>query len=183
MTETTEVTGPPKKKLSLVTALLMMGLGGFFVFKLILSGFFPIELVKHARCAASQGVIDEGQAYLKENAAKSETTVTASGLQYQIIEKGTGAQPQLQDRVVVNYIGRLVTGQVFDSSYARGEPLNIPVNRVIPGWTEALQMMSVGSKWQLVIPSNLGYGANGAGDLIPPHSTLIFDVELVSIDN
>ncbi|MEC7217628.1 MAG: FKBP-type peptidyl-prolyl cis-trans isomerase, partial [SAR324 cluster bacterium] len=122
-------------------------------------------------------------AYLKENAAKSETTVTASGLQYQIIEKGTGAQPQLQDRVVVNYIGRLVNGQVFDSSYARGEPLNIPVNRVIPGWTEALQMMSVGSKWQLVIPSNLGYGANGAGDLIPPHSTLIFDVELVSIDN
>ena len=99
------------------------------------------------------------------------------------IEKGTGAQPQLQDRVVVNYIGRLVTGQVFDSSYARGEPLNISVNRVIPGWTEALQMMSVGSKWQLVIPSNLGYGANGAGDLIPPHSTLIFDVELVSIDN
>ena len=119
----------------------------------------------------------------KENAAKSETTVTASGLQYQIIEKGTGAQPQLQDRVVVNYIGRLVTGQVFDSSYARGEPLNIPVNRVIPGWTEALLMMSVGSKWQLVIPSKLGYGANGAGDLIPPHSTLIFDVELVSIDN
>ncbi|MEC8261492.1 MAG: FKBP-type peptidyl-prolyl cis-trans isomerase, partial [SAR324 cluster bacterium] len=106
-----------------------------------------------------------------------------SGLQYQIIEKGTGAQPQLQDRVVVNYIGRLVNGQVFDSSYARGEPLNIPVNRVIPGWTEALQMMSVGSKWQLAIPSNLGYGANGAGDLIPPHSTLIFDVELVSIDN
>ena len=89
----------------------------------------------------------------------------------------------MQDRVVVNYIGRLVNGQVFDSSYARGEPLNIPVNRVIPGWTEALQMMSVGSKWQLVIPSNLGYGANGAGDLIPPHSTLIFDVELVSIDN
>ena len=84
---------------------------------------------------------------------------------------------------MVNYIGRLVNGQVFDSSYARGEPLNIPVNRVIPGWTEALQMMSVGSKWQLVIPSNLGYGANGAGDLIPPHSTLIFDVELVSIDN
>ena len=84
---------------------------------------------------------------------------------------------------MVNYIGRLVNGQVFDSSYARGEPLNIPVNRVIPGWTEALQMMSVGSKWQLVIPSNLGYGANGAGDLIPPHSTLIFEVELVSIDN
>ena len=78
---------------------------------------------------------------------------------------------------------RLVNGQVFDSSYARGEPLNIPVNRVIPGWTEALQMMSVGSKWQLVIPSNLGYGAKGAGDLIPPDSTLIFDVELVSIDN
>ena len=89
----------------------------------------------------------------------------------------------MQDRVVVNYSGRLVNGQVFDSSYARGEPLNIPVNRVIPGWTEALQMMSVGSKWQLVVPSNLGYGANGAGDLIPPHSTLIFDVELVSIDN
>ena len=84
---------------------------------------------------------------------------------------------------MVNYIGRLVNGQVFDSSYARGEPLNIPVNRVIPGWTEALQLMSIGSKWQLVIPSNLGYGANGAGDLIPSHSTLIFDVELVSIDD
>jgi FKBP-type peptidyl-prolyl cis-trans isomerase FklB len=174
MTETTEVTGPPKKKHSLVTALLMMGLGGFLVFNYIFSDMFPSEEEKQARAAAAQAVIDEGQAYLKEN---------ASGLQYQIIEEGTGAQPQLQDRVVVNYIGRLVNGQVFDSSYARGEPLNIPVNRVIPGWTEALQMMSVGSKWQLVIPSNLGYGANGAGDLIPPHSTLIFDVELVSIDN
>ena len=183
MTETTEVTGPPKKKHSLVIALLMMGLGGFLVFNYIFKDMFPSEEEKQARAAAAQAVIDEGQAYLKENAAKSGTTVTASGLQYQIIEKGTGAQPQLQDRVVVNYIGRLVTGQVLDSSYARGEPLNIPVNRVIPGWTEALQMMSVGSKWQLVIPSNLGYGANGAGDLIPPHSTLIFDVELVSIDN
>ena len=183
MTETTEITEPPKKKHSLVTALLMMALGGFLVFNYIFSDMFPNEKEKQARAAAAQAVIDEGQAYLKENAAKSETTVSASGLQYQIVKKGTGAQPKLQDRVVVNYIGRLVNGQVFDSSYARGEPLNIPVNRVIPGWTEALQMMSVGSKWQLVIPSNLGYGANGAGDLIPPHSTLIFDVELVSIDN
>ena len=183
MTETTEVTEPPKKKHSLVTALLMMGLGGFLVFNYIFSDMFPIEEEKQARASTAQAVIDEGQAYLKENAAKSETTVTASGLQYQIVEKGTGAKPKLQDRVVVNYIGRLVNGKVFDSSYARGEPLNIPVNRVIPGWTEALQLMSVGSKWQLAIPSKLGYGANGTGDLIPPHSTLIFDVELVSIDN
>ena len=183
MTETKQVTESPKKKHSLLTALLMMGLGGFLVFNYIFSDMFPSEEEKRAKAAAAQTVIKEGQAYLKENAAKPETTVTASGLQYQIVEEGTGAQPKLGERVVVNYIGRLVNGNVFDSSYARGEPLNIPVNRVIPGWTEALQLMNVGSKWQLLIPPNLGYGSNGAGDLIPPNSTLIFDVELVSIDN
>lgn len=172
----------PRKKHNLFTALLLMGLGAFLVFNYIFDDMFPSPEKKQARIAKAQAVIEQSEAFLKEYASQPKTVVTTSGLQYQVVEQGTGPKPGLKDRVVVNYIGRLVDGTVFDSSYARGEPLNIPVNRVIPGWTEALQLMPVGSKWQLAIPSSLGYGINGAGDLIPPHSALVFDVELVSIE-
>jgi len=103
-------------------------------------------------------------------------------LQYKIITAGTGAKPGPTDTVVCNYRGTLINGTEFDSSYKRGQPASFPVNRVIAGWTEALQMMPVGSKWQLFIPSNLAYGERGAGAEIGPDSTLIFEVELISIE-
>ena len=102
-------------------------------------------------------------------------------MQYEILKEGNGKKPSLTDRVQCHYEGSLVNGQVFDSSIKRGEPAVFGVNQVIPGWVEALQLMSEGSKWRLYIPYNLGYGENGAGDLIPPFSTLIFDVELIKV--
>lgn len=122
-----------------------------------------------------------GNKFRAENATKPGVITTESGLQYRIIEEANGAQPGLNDRVLVHYRGRLVDGTEFDSSYKRNRPASFRVNQVIKGWTEALQMMPRGSKWQLVIPPDLGYGEKGAGDMIPPNSTLIFDVELISI--
>ncbi len=106
---------------------------------------------------------------------------TASGLQYKVITEGTGPKPTASDTVVCNYKGTLIDGKEFDSSYKRGEPATFPVSGVIKGWTEALQLMPVGSKWQLFIPSDLAYGERGAGAEIGPNSTLIFEVELISI--
>ena len=120
-------------------------------------------------------------AYLAENATVEGVVVTESGLQYQIIEAGEGAMPSADDTVEVHYRGTLVDGTEFDSSYARGETVSFGVGQVIPGWTEALQLMPVGSKWKLAIPPELGYGAGGAGQMIGPNSALIFEVELVSI--
>jgi FKBP-type peptidyl-prolyl cis-trans isomerase len=120
-------------------------------------------------------------AYLAENATVEGVVVTESGLQYQIIEAGEGAMPGADDTVEVHYRGTLVDGTEFDSSYARGETVSFGVGQVIPGWTEALQLMPVGSKWKLAIPPELGYGAGGAGQMIGPNSALIFEVELVSI--
>ena len=105
-----------------------------------------------------------------------------SGLQYQIVKKGDGPIPTAKDTVIVHYTGKLVIGKVFDSSVERNQPASIPVTEVIPGWTEALQLMPVGSKWNLFIPSNLGYGERGAGDVIPANATLLFEIELLSID-
>jgi FKBP-type peptidyl-prolyl cis-trans isomerase FkpA len=119
--------------------------------------------------------------FLAENAQKSGIQVTASGLQYEVISEGTGPKPQASDTVEVNYEGTFISGDIFDSSYARGEPVEFPLNGVIPGWTEGLQLMSVGSNYRFYIPSNLGYGEQGAGQAIPPFSTLIFNVELLSI--
>ncbi|HEY6902538.1 MAG TPA: FKBP-type peptidyl-prolyl cis-trans isomerase [Puia sp.] len=122
-----------------------------------------------------------GQDFLAANMKKPGVVALPSGLQYSIVKAGTGPKPSLTDVVKVHYHGTLIDGRVFDSSVERGEPIELAVNGVIPGWTEALQMMPVGSKWKLFIPSNLAYGDQQAGQLIAPGSTLIFDVELLDI--
>jgi FKBP-type peptidyl-prolyl cis-trans isomerase FklB len=122
-----------------------------------------------------------GDQFLAGNAKKDGIAVTASGLQYEIITAGTGAKPTASSQVKTHYHGTLIDGTVFDSSVQRGQPIDFPVNGVIAGWTEALQLMPVGSKWRLFIPHNLAYGARGAGDSIPPYSALIFEVELLDI--
>ncbi len=124
----------------------------------------------------------EGAAFLAENAKRPEVKTTASGLQYQILKDGTGESPKLTDKVKTHYHGTLINGTVFDSSVERGEPIEFPVNGVIPGWTEALQLMKVGSKWKLFIPYNLAYGERGAGANIGPFSTLVFEVELLKVN-
>jgi FKBP-type peptidyl-prolyl cis-trans isomerase len=123
----------------------------------------------------------EGTDFLAANKTKDGVVTLPSGLQYKIITAGTGAKPGPTDTVTVNYRGTLINGTEFDSSYKRGQPASFPVNRVIAGWTEALQLMPVGSKWQLFIPSNLAYGERGAGGMIGPNTMLIFEVELLSI--
>jgi len=122
-----------------------------------------------------------GEEFLASNKAKSGVVTLPSGLQYEIIKAGTGVKPKLEDQVKCHYHGTTIDGKVFDSSVDRGEPAVFPVNRVIPGWTEALQLMPVGSKWKLYIPSALAYGEQGAGQDIKPNSTLIFEVELLEI--
>lgn len=123
----------------------------------------------------------EGEKFLAANKSKTGVVTLPSGLQYKIIKEGTGPKPAATDTVVTNYRGTLINGTEFDSSYTRGEPAEFPVNRVIKGWTEALQLMPVGSKWELYVPSNLAYGERSPGGEIGPNSTLIFDVELMSI--
>jgi FKBP-type peptidyl-prolyl cis-trans isomerase FklB len=123
----------------------------------------------------------EGDAFLVANKAQSGVVTLPSGLQYRILKAGTGPRPTATDSVVCQYKGTLLNGKEFDSSYKRGQPATFPVGQVIPGWTEALQLMPVGSKWQLWVPSNLAYGARAAGPDIGPNATLIFEVELVSI--
>jgi FKBP-type peptidyl-prolyl cis-trans isomerase len=124
----------------------------------------------------------EGDDFLAANKAKEGVKTTASGLQYKVLKEGTGAQPKATDKVTVHYRGTLVDGTEFDSSYKRGEPATFGVDQVIKGWTEALQLMKAGSKWQLFIPSNLAYGERGAGQEIPPNAALIFEVELISVN-
>ncbi|MEY2550169.1 MAG: FKBP-type peptidyl-prolyl cis-trans isomerase FklB [Verrucomicrobiota bacterium] len=123
----------------------------------------------------------EGEKFLAENKKKEGVKTTASGLQYKVVKEGSGESPKETDTVVTNYRGTLIDGTEFDSSYKRNEPASFPVNRVIKGWTEALQLMKPGAKYQLFIPSSLGYGERGAGQLIGPNATLIFEVELLSI--
>jgi FKBP-type peptidyl-prolyl cis-trans isomerase FklB len=123
----------------------------------------------------------EGEAFLSENKKKEGVKTLSSGLQYKVIKAGTGKKPKLTDTVTTHYQGKLINGNEFDSSYRRGSPATFPVNGVIPGWTEALQLMEEGAKWQLFIPSNLAYGEKGAGRDIGPNATLIFEVELLSI--
>jgi len=126
-------------------------------------------------------IIEEGKKFLAENAKKPGVVTLPSGLQYKVLKEGSGAKPALTDRVTTHYHGTLIDGTVFDSSVERNEPIAFKVNGVIRGWTEALQLMTVGSKWVLYIPYNLAYGERGAGEDIKPYSTLIFEVELISI--
>lgn len=131
--------------------------------------------------AAAEKNATEGEKFLEENKKKEGVKTTASGLQYKVLKEGTGESPKATDSVVTNYKGTTLDGNEFDSSYKRNEPATFPVNRVIAGWTEALQLMKPGSKYQLFIPSKLGYGERGAGRDIGPNATLIFEVELLSI--
>ncbi|PIF02318.1 MAG: peptidylprolyl isomerase [Paludibacter sp.] len=126
-------------------------------------------------------VKEKGQEFLKQNAKREEVSVTESGLQYEIITKGEGAIPTATDTVKVHYHGTLIDGTVFDSSVQRNDPATFGVTQVIKGWVEALQMMTVGSKWKLYIPYELAYGAQGAGQTIKPYSALVFEVELLDI--
>jgi len=123
----------------------------------------------------------KGATYLEENARKEGVIVTESGLQYSVVTQGDGAKPTATDQVTVHYRGTLIDGTEFDSSYSRGEPATFGLNQVIPGWTEGVQLMNVGSKYQFVVPHELGYGERGAGGAIGPFETLIFEVELIEI--
>jgi FKBP-type peptidyl-prolyl cis-trans isomerase FklB len=123
----------------------------------------------------------EGEKFLAENKGKEGVVTLPSGLQYKVIKAGSGKSPKSTDTVVTHYRGRLINGKVFDASYDRGEPISFPVNGVIAGWTEALQLMKEGAKWELYIPSNLAYGPRGAGPDIGPNATLIFEVELITV--
>ncbi|MDE5686113.1 MAG: FKBP-type peptidyl-prolyl cis-trans isomerase [Paramuribaculum sp.] len=147
--------------------------------------FFTAMEERQQAEAAKKGEINAkaGEEFLSKNAQREGVMTTESGLQYEIIEEGAGESPTKGDRVTVHYTGKLIDGTVFDSSVERGEPATFGVTQVIPGWVEALQMMKVGAKWRLFIPSALAYGPNGAGGVIGPNSTLIFDVELLKIEN
>ncbi|WP_414828573.1 FKBP-type peptidyl-prolyl cis-trans isomerase [Alteromonas sp. H39] len=139
------------------------------------------QRMQAAKEEASKAVIEEGNAFLAKNAERDEVSVTESGLQYEVIAEGEGNSPNADSTVRVHYHGTLINDQVFDSSYERGQPAEFPVNGVIKGWTEALQMMKEGAKWRLYVPHNLAYGEQGAGGAIAPYSTLVFDVELLDV--
>jgi FKBP-type peptidyl-prolyl cis-trans isomerase len=127
------------------------------------------------------GAKEEGEKFLADNKVKPGVSTTASGLQYRVLKLGNGKTPKATSSVTVHYTGKLINGKVFDSSVQRGQPTSFGVNQVIPGWTEALQLMREGDTWILYIPYNLAYGANGAGGDIPPYATLIFEVELLNV--
>ncbi len=132
--------------------------------------------------AQYQGNIEAGKAFLEANAQREGVIILPSGLQYEVLKAGTGLQPGATDKVTVHYHGMLIDGTVFDSSVERGQPATFGVNQVISGWTEALQLMTEGSKWKLFIPADLAYGARGAGQKIGPYATLIFEVELLKVN-
>jgi FKBP-type peptidyl-prolyl cis-trans isomerase FklB len=142
----------------------------------LLSSYFQNLQVKK-----SQNNLKEGQDFLAKNKSKEGVKTLPSGLQYKVLKEGSGASPKATDTVVAHYTGKLLNGTKFDSSLDRGQPLVYPANQLIPGWTEALQLMKVGSKWELYIPSELAYGERGAGQDIGPNSTLIFEMELLGI--
>lgn len=151
--------------------------------KEVIREYFTEMEKKQQEAAKEAGKINEeaGKAFLEKNGKREEVHTTASGLQYEIIKEGDGPKPAASDEVEVHYTGKLIDGTVFDSSEERGVPATFGVTQVIPGWVEALQLMSAGSKWRLYIPSQLAYGPAGAGNVIGPNSTLIFDVELLKV--
>lgn len=149
----------------------------------IVTEFFQKQEEKQRAAAAETGkkLKAEGEAYLAENAKKDGVIVLESGLQYQVIKEGTGKQPKATDTVKCHYEGFLINGTVFDSSIKRGEPASFPLNAVIKGWTEGLQLMKEGAKYRFFIPYDLAYGEAGAAGAIPPYAALIFDVELIEV--
>lgn len=150
--------------------------------KIVQEFFAEQEKIQRAKAAETGKKLKaEGEKYLEENAKKDGVTVTASGLQYTVITEGTGKQPKATDKVKCHYEGFLTDGTVFDSSVQRGEPAVFPLNAVIAGWTEGLQLMKEGAKYRFFIPYNLAYGEAGAAGAIPPYAALIFDVELIEV--
>ncbi|MDE6098673.1 MAG: FKBP-type peptidyl-prolyl cis-trans isomerase [Muribaculaceae bacterium] len=145
--------------------------------------FFTELEAKQREEASKMGEINAkaGEEFLAENGKRAEVKTTPSGLQYEVIKEGEGPQPEANDQVVVHYTGKLIDGTVFDSSEDRGMPATFGVTQVIPGWVEALQLMKAGSTWRLYIPSALAYGPQGAGNVIGPNATLIFDVTLIEV--
>ncbi len=127
--------------------------------------------------------LEDGNKFLEENKKKPGVTTLPSGLQYRVVQAGTGPKPTATDTVTTHYSGQFINGKEFDSSYSRGEPAQFQVNAVIPGWTEALQLMQPGAKWEIVVPAKLGYGENGVGRIIGPNETLLFNIELLSINS
>ena len=149
----------------------------------IVEDFFQKQEEKQCAEAAEKykGAKSEGEKYLSENAKKEGVTTLPSGLQYQVLKEGNGKSPKATDKVVCHYEGMLIDGTMFDSSIQRGEPATFPLNGVIAGWTEGLQLMKEGAKYRFFIPYQLGYGERGAGASIPPFATLVFDVELIEV--
>ena len=148
-----------------------------------LAAFQAEMMAKQVALAKTRGEKNkkEGEAFLAANQKKEGVKTLPSGLQYKVIKPGSGNSPKVTDEVTAHYRGTLIDGTEFDSSYRRGKPETLPVSGVIPGWTEALQLMQVGAKWELYIPSNLAYGERGAGQNIAPNAVLIFEIELISI--
>ncbi|MBS1764197.1 MAG: FKBP-type peptidyl-prolyl cis-trans isomerase [Bacteroidetes bacterium] len=141
------------------------------------------QKVKDAEAQAKGAAnLEKGKKFLEENGKRQGVVTLPSGLEYEIIKEGNGPKPKADDMVTTHYHGTLIDGKVFDSSVERGQPAQFALNQVIPAWTEALQLMPVGSKWKLFVPANLAYGEHGAGGVIGPNETLIFEVELLSID-
>ncbi len=151
--------------------------------KQVINEYFTKLQKKQQEEAAAMASVNEkaGKEFLESNGKRAEVKTTSTGLQYEVLTEGNGPKPGPGDQVTVHYTGKLIDGTVFDSSADRGEPATFGVTQVIPGWVEALQLMSVGSKWRLFIPSQLAYGPQGAGGLIGPNQTLIFDVELIEV--
>ncbi len=149
----------------------------------IVNDFFAAQEKKLSAEKAEQGkkALEEGRVFLQNNGSRPGVITTKSGLQYEVLNPGTGRKPKATDKVRCHYEGTLINGQIFDSSYKRNEPAVFGLNQVIAGWTEGVQLMSEGAKYRFYIPYLLGYGESGAGDMIPPYATLIFDVELLEV--
>jgi FKBP-type peptidyl-prolyl cis-trans isomerase len=159
--------------------------GGVGTAKWLAAGAVILAVVGVLVYTGTQGQVDAvrqtDMAYLAENKGKPGVTTTSSGLQYNVIREGQGPRPAAKDTVMVHYEGKLIDGTVFDSSYQRGQPAAFPLDQVIPGWTEGVQLMTVGSKYHFVVPPELAYGAQGAGGVIPPGAVLEFDIELLAV--
>jgi len=152
------------------------------LFVLLVGGVAAMAFTACSKPETASAPAEKTETAAAAPAGAGNVVTTPSGLQYEVLASGTGKSPTATDKVTVNYVGRLTDGTEFDSSYKRGQPAVFPVNRVIPGWTEALQLMKEGDKWRLTIPPQLAYGERGAGKLIPPNSTLVFEVELIKVN-